>query len=157
MPSALRTDEVFRAPMRSRVDEVDAAAAVDWALAAGLVGVGMQGRPEEDDRLGARLRRFAEVADGSFVWTRDGNGMLYLGQMVGPLRRDPAGEPHDLENVRPCHWCRHPIDPAVVPAAVRRSFDRGGRNFQRISSADVFAATMLLWKELGSPAVRPGP
>lgn len=134
--------------MRSRADDVDTAAAVEWALNVGLVGVGLLGRAEDDARLQARLRRFADVADDSFVWTRDVDGMLYLGQICGPIIKDPAGEPYDLANVRPCRWHCEPIDPAVVPAMVCKSFDRGGRNFQRINEPGVFVATSRLWEQL---------
>lgn len=146
----VRAGEVYRAPMRSRVDDIDAGAAVDWALAAGYVGVGVKGQPHEERRTQARLRRFAEAADGSYVWTRDGDGLLFLGQIAGPLVRDRAGEALDLVHVRPCRWHREPVDPVIVPAAVSHSFDRGGRNFQRINAPGVLAETSDVWERLES-------
>lgn len=126
------------------------APAVDWAISAGVVGVGRRGAPHELDRIEARLRRFADVPDGSFVWTRDGDGLLFIGQIAGPLRTEPEGAPHDLEQVRPCRWHPDPVPPARVPAAVAATFERGGRNFQRINSVDVGRQTARLWAALTS-------
>ncbi len=137
----------YRAPMWSRLDDVDRSAAVARALEEGVCGVG--GRLERvprslddavrevarawDDRVAARLRRFAEVEDGARVWTRDGDGLFHQGVLSGAWRYDPTPAAHavDLPHVRPCEWREGPVDP---PPAVLATFARGGRNFQRIRS-----------------------
>lgn len=140
--------QVYRAPMRSRSDDVDAAAAVEWALSAGVVGVGRRGAPHELDRIEARRQRFGDVPDGAFVWTLDGDGLVYVGQITGPVRDEPHGAPHDLEQVRPCRWHRDPVPPARIPPAVAATFERGGRNFQRTRADGVGRQTALLWADL---------
>lgn len=134
--------------MRSRADEVDAAAAVDWALENGVVGVGSFSAATELHRIEARLRRFSEVANGSFVWTRDADGFAFVGQITGPVRDEPAGAAHDLQQVRPCRWHPEPVPESAVPAAVAATFDRGGRNFQRVNAAGVGHQTARLWASL---------
>lgn len=138
--------------MRSRLDDIDPAAAVEWALTAGFVGVGERGTPQEDDRIRARLRRFADVDDGSFVWTRDGEGMLFVGRITGPLRQEAEGAMFDLGQVRPCRWWHSPVETASAPPAVRASFDRGGRNFQRIRAEGVELQTSRLWLRFEAPS-----
>lgn len=137
---------VLRAPMRSRDDAVDHAAAVRRALDHGVCGTG--GRlsrdpvdlpdalglveEEHDQRVAARLRRFAEEADGTLVWTRDADGGWWRSVLDGGWRYDADPEAHrlDLVHVRPCAWLE--VADADVPPAVRSSFARGGRNLQRI-------------------------
>lgn len=137
---------VLRAPMRSRDDAVDHAAAVRRALAQGVCGTGgrLSREPldladalglveeEHDQRVAARLRRFAEEADGTLAWTRDADGGWWSGVLDGGWRYDADPEAHrlDLVHVRPCAW--HEVADGDVPPAVRSSFARGGRNLQRI-------------------------
>ena len=80
--------QVFRAPLRSRLDSVDPGLALDRAFALGLCGVGGRlaetAHSREDalartaneygERVARRLERFMDVPDGSVVWTRDGTG-----------------------------------------------------------------------------------
>ena len=136
---------VYRAPMWSRLDEVDRAVAVAWALDQGVCGVGgrLDAAPRDlqhavievertwEARTAARLRRFAELARGSEVWTRDGEGLFHRGELEGPWRYDPRSAAYDVDltHVRACWWGSGPVDP---PPAVLASFGRGGRNFQRI-------------------------
>lgn len=136
---------VYRAPMRSRDDEVDLTLAVARAVDLGLVGVGGRlARPpvtledalaatydEHGERPAARLRRFAAVEVGAQVWTRDEDGLFRVGEVTGEWRYDPSAEAWaaDLVHVRPCAWAA-PAD--VVPGAVLATFARGGRNFQRV-------------------------
>lgn len=137
----------YRAPMRSRLDQVDEHAGVARGLRLGLCGVGGRLEPAPRDwsealarteatygeRMAARLRRFADVPDGSEVWTRDPAGGFHRGLLFGRWRYDETGLAHraDLVHVRHCPW-REVDDP---PAAVVRAFDRGGRNFQQIRAA----------------------
>lgn len=141
----------FRAPMRSRRDDVPAGVAVTRALRIAVVGMG--GRLDEppaswehaleavsavhDERFARRLARFAEAPDGSVVWTRDADGWYWRGVLVGPWRYDPTVEASevDLVHVRPCQWEDKPVPEPHVPAEVLHTFARGGRNWQRIHAA----------------------
>jgi hypothetical protein len=143
---------VYRAPLRSRRDDVDPRGARDRALSLGLCGFGGDRDPE---RLARRVERFAEVADGSLVWTRDAEGLYLLGRLDGPYSYDPGGEDVDLVHVRPCRWLAEPVTESRAPAAVVATFGRGGRNFQQIHAADVGEASLRLWERY-SRAVRPG-
>lgn len=154
-------DEVplFRAPMRSHDDRVPAGAAVARGLELGLCGLGGRlphapGSLEEavaaagdvhDDRLARRVRRFADAPAGAFVWTRTDEDYS-LGRLRGPWRYDETAgaEAADLVHVRDCEW--RPVDLPLVPAGVRATFARGGRNWQRIRSTDAFRATERLWR-----------
>lgn len=131
--------------MRSRLDDVDPALAVERALRSGWCGVGGRlptppagladavRRVAETggERVARRLERFAAVPVGAVVWTRDPDGGFHRGTLTGEWRYDGAAEAvaADLVHVRPCDW-----EPADPPAAVLDSFARGGRNFQRIRS-----------------------
>ena len=137
--------------MRSRDDAVPAHLAVERALDCGLCGMGGRLEPapasleqavslarrQHDDRLARRIGRFASVEDGAVVWTRDGDGLYWLGALDGPWRYDgtPDAAAVDLVHVRPCRWRSQPVAPLEAPAAVMATFARGGRNWQRIHSA----------------------
>lgn len=138
--------EVYRAPMRSRRDDIDPQAARDRALRRGLVGFG---DAETGERLARRIDRFAAAPDGSFVWTRDDDGLYWLGRIAGAYFRDDdaAAVAVDLIHVRPCRWLPSPIVESAVPAAVLATFARGGRNFQRTHSPDVGPQTEQLWSD----------
>jgi hypothetical protein len=137
---------VYRAPLRSRRDDVDHAAAVDRALRLRLVGMG----EATDERAERRLERLVAAPLGAFVWTRHPLGGVHVGRITGPWRRDGDGAPVDLVNVRDCDWAVEPVDAALVPAAVAQTFGRGGRNFQQIHPGDVEAQTAALWERLSS-------
>ncbi|KQP84913.1 hypothetical protein ASF35_08750 [Aeromicrobium sp. Leaf291] len=157
---------VHRAPLRSRDDTVDHAAAVEHALRRGVVGLGGRldvapadldeaiGRVEQQhgERVAARLERFAALPVGDFVWTRDDDADLWLGRIEGEWRFDeaPAAAAADLQHVRSCRWSDAPVPWSDVPAAVPATFARGGRNFQRIHDAEAEAATSRWWAEHGS-------
>ena len=134
--------------MRSRLDSVDVAGAVERALDLGVVGVG--GRlavppidladalarvsDEHDERVARRLERFMVIADGAEVWTRDEDGLFHRGVVTGPWRLDDSREAYDadLRHVRPCAWDEAALEEHRVPPAVAATYRRGGRNFQRI-------------------------
>ena len=120
--------------MRSRRDDVDWGAAVERALAIGVVGMG---EPTEE-RAAARLEPFAAAPGDSIVWTRSADGEYFAGRITGPARRDgsPEAAEVDLVHVRPCAWQPAPVD--VVPPAVLHTFGRGGRNWQQIHDDAVF-------------------
>lgn len=159
---------VFRAPMRSRDDTVPQGAGVERALETGACGLG--GRlgvsptslaaavvavaAEYGESMARRLERFARVPDGAWVWTRDIEGMTWLGRVSGPWRYDDSAQAHavDLVHVRPCEWLPSPVAEAQVPPAVQRTFRRGGRNWQQTHDAGVSAQTAAAWH-----ATREGP
>jgi hypothetical protein len=137
---------VYRAPMRSRRDDVDPAGAVDRALTLGAVGMG----EASDDRAERRLERLVAAPAGSFVWTRHPDGRTFIGRITGPWRRDDGGAELDLVNLRDCEWIAEPVDPALIPAAVAQTFARGGRNFQQIHPAGIEADTADVWQRLST-------
>ncbi|KMO76951.1 hypothetical protein [Mycolicibacterium chlorophenolicum] len=132
---------VYRAPMRSRRDDIDPHAGVKRGLREGLCGFGRFDVPER------RVSRFADAADGSFVWTRDGDGLFWLGRLTGPYVYDADGEDVDLVHVRPCRWRDVPLVENRCPAAVLATFARGGRNFQQIHDAAVGVESARLWEQ----------
>lgn len=127
--------------MRSRRDDIDRFAGVERALRIGVCGFGRFDVPER------RVERFAAVADGSFVWTRDADGLFWLGRLAGPYFYDAEGEGVDLVHVRPCRWRDEPVVETRCPPAVLATFGRGGRNFQRIHDAHVSEESARLWEK----------
>ena len=120
---------IFRAPMRG-----DAR----LALRHGLVRI----RDVPGEKGERMVRRFADLPDGTFVWTRtDDDGMYHLGRLVGEYRDEHAG----LRHVRPAAWLERPFGDDDVPAAVAATFARGGRNFQRTHDAAAERRTAELW------------
>jgi len=136
--------DVYRAPMRSRRDDFDLQATIDRALAMGLVGLGDAGAGA---RLERRIARFADVSEGSFVWTRDTDGRYWLGRIDGPYFYDDDGAAVDLVHVRPCRWLSQPLLEPDVPAAVVATFGRGGRNFQQTHDPNVGSETTGIWQK----------
>lgn len=136
---------VYRAPMRSRREDLDAQGAIERALAHRLCGFGDDPSPQASERFARRVDRFAAAPDGSLVWTRDGDGLYWLGRLVGPYFYDTDGESVDLVHVRQCVWREQPVLESHAPRAVIATFARGGRNFQQIHDADVGAASEKLW------------
>ncbi|WP_449281841.1 GAF domain-containing protein [Leucobacter sp.] len=157
---------VFRAPMRSRDDEIAEGAegaAVERALALGLCGFGGRLDPapetaaaaaalaatQHGERTARRIERFAEAPVGALVWTRDVDGLFRLGRITGGWRYDDraAATACALVHVRPCDWLASPVAEPRVPAAVRRAFARGGRNWQRIRDESASPRSLDLWEE----------
>lgn len=135
--------------MRSRRHDVDLGATIERARALGLCGFGGPRQPS-DERLARRIERFQDVEDGSFVWTRDTQGLYWLGRIDGPYfyDDDKAAAAVDLVHVRPTRWLAEPLLEPGVPAAVVATFRRGGRNFQQTHDATVGAETLHLWRTL---------
>ena len=142
------TVAVYRAPMRSRRDDVDVGATIERARALGLCGFGSSG--SSTARLARRIERFRNIESGSFVWTRDPDGLYWLGRITGPYFHDTdeAAVAVDLVHVRECRWLTEPLLEPAVPAAVVATFGRGGRNFQRTHDAAVGAESKRLWENL---------
>jgi hypothetical protein len=133
---------VYRAPLRSRRDDVDPFGGFARALSLGLCGFGGD---RDAVRLARRIERFADVADGSFVWTRGPDGLYRLGRLGRPYFYDADGESVDLVHVRPCEWRAVPMAESAAPPAVVATFGRGGRNFQQIHDAEVGDQSARLW------------
>jgi len=162
-----RSDEapsVYRAPMRSRDDDVADGPAVERALALGVCGMGgrLDDAPDSiadalvsvdavyGERMARRLDRFASVSEGAFVWTRDDEGFLWLGRITGPWRYDASAEARDVDlvHVRACEWLDRPVEATAVPPGAHESFVRGGRNWQSITRADAARLTAAVWTSL---------
>lgn len=149
----------FRAPMRARDRDVAGGAA--FALAHRLVGTGdaLASAPagigeaiaaaaaQHGEKAGRMLHRFAAVPTGAFVWTRTEDDAYHLGRITGPWRYDdsPAARAVGIHHVRPAIWLDDPLADAEIPAAVARTFARGGRNFQRIHDREAERRTADLW------------
>ena len=131
------TGRVFRAPM------------VGGAHRA--LDVGICGMTADDERAVRRLERFADVPDGSLVWTRDADGEYFVGRLEGPLRHDESAEAlaAGLTDIRPCAWTEDPVPEHQVPAATLRTFARGGRNFQETHDPEVWAQSLEVWRRRG--------
>jgi len=139
--------------MRSRRDDVDKQAAIDRARRIGVCGFGgvlepppgdldeaiALARKQYDERFARRIARFAEVPIGSLAWTRDADGLFWLGRIDGPWFYDADDDAAhvDLVHVRACRWLSTPVLEPDVPAAVVATFGRGGRNFQQTHDAAV--------------------
>ncbi|MDT5338589.1 MAG: hypothetical protein QOD90_4094 [Mycobacterium sp.] len=153
--------DVYRAPMRSRRDDVDVQATIDRAMSLQVCGFGgilhppppnLDGAVESairqyDDRLARRIERFAAALDGSLVWTRDANLLFWVGRIAGPWSYDPSdvAAEVDLVHVRPCEWSESPISEHEAPAAVLATFGRGGRNLQQIHDTAVGVVSQRIW------------
>ncbi len=135
--------------MRSRRDDVDFRATIERALALGVCGFGGPKKPS-DQRVARRIERFRDVDEGSFVWTRDTDGLYWLGRISGPYLydSDDAAARVDLVHVRECDWLSTPLLEQAVPAAVVATFRRGGRNFQQTHDSSVGAESQRLWDGL---------
>jgi hypothetical protein len=131
--------------MRARDrDDVPPFAGARHGVERGLVGIG-DGRGERAERM---LHRFAELPDGTLVWTRTGEGAYRLGRVAGPLRRDDseAARRVGIHNVRAATWLGRELAGDEVPDAVVATFARGGRNLQRTHDEDAERVSAELWE-----------
>jgi hypothetical protein len=158
---------VYRAPMRARDRDVAPGVAAERCVEAGLVGIGdaLRALPasledavtaaaaEHGPKAGALLRRFTDVPDGAFVWTRESGGVYRLGRISGPWRYDDsaAARADGVCHVRPADWLEQVFDEGDTPAAVLATFARGGRNFQRTHDAPAERQTAERWAALRPP------
>ncbi|MCP2192874.1 GAF domain-containing protein [Williamsia deligens] len=117
--------------------------------------LGLCGMSAADERGVRRVERFAQVPDGSFVWTRTSDGDHFLGRLSGPLRDDLGDEAvaSGLVHVRSCTWTDDPVPEREVPPATLATFARGGRNFQQTHDPAVWAQSAEIWRRRG-PAGR---
>ena len=140
----MTTVPIYRAPMRARDVDVPPGAGADYGLAHGVVGIG-PGRGEKAARM---VHRFATLPDGVFVWTRDRAGRFHLGRLAGEMREAGSAEARavGITHVRPAEWLGRSFGETEVPAAVSRTFARGGRNLQRTHDDDAEIFTARLWR-----------
>ena len=139
---------IYRAPMRARDrDDVAAGAGAEFGIEQGVVGIG----ESHGDKGSRMLRRFADLPDGSFVWTRTSDGTYRLGRIAGPWRYDdsPAARAVGIHHVRPAKWIERPFGEDEVPGTVAATFARGGRNLQRTHDERAEQRTVELWAEAG--------
>lgn len=153
---------VYRAPMRSRRDDVPPGIGAERGLSLGVCGIGGALTPhpgtlgdallladaQSGIRLAWRIERFAKAPVGAYTWTRDIDGLTYLGRLAGPWTYDTSEEAEaaDLVHVRRCDWILEPIAEEHVPGAVQAAFGRGGRNWQRIRAEGVTPPTAAIWR-----------
>ena len=92
-------------------------------------------------------RRFCELPDGVFVWTRDAGLRYRLGRMAGPCREDrsAAARAVGMRWARPATWLGDAFTAREAPDAVVKTFGRGGRNFQRTHDETAERETAALW------------
>jgi hypothetical protein len=127
--------------MRARAHDAPPGVGAEHGVAHGIVGIG--------DTSEARIDRFGGAPDGVFVWTRDTDGMYWLGRIAGPLR-PAADNAAGLTHVRAADWLERPFGEPDVPAGVAATFARGGRNFQRTHGDAVERRTAELWAAVRS-------
>lgn len=88
----------------------------------------------------------AEMENEDLVWTRDMDGIYYLGQVVGEWRYVSGREyeKHDIANARDCLWeCVGLAD--TVPGKVANGFR--GRALRRISDLTAAKLSKLIYNE----------
>ncbi len=135
----------------------------DFAIAHGLVGIGEPVDPpprtlaeavlavteQHGEKAGRIVQRFAGVPDGVFVWTCQSDGRFRLGRIAGPWRYDDSAPARavGIHHVRPAAWAGRPLPADAVPAGVRQTFKRGGRNFQRTHDRAAERETERIWRD----------
>jgi len=152
---------VYRAPMRARELDAGRYAGAVFGVARRMVGIGDALQPAPASlaeaveiatltlgvKQGRMLKRFGELPPHVLVWTRVSDDGFHLGRIVGEWRYadDADARAVGIHHVRPAEWTPL-LDPATVPGAVRATFDRGGRNFQRIRDAEAEARSEEIWR-----------
>jgi len=152
--------------MRARNRDAPDGAGAAYGLEHGVVGIGdaLDAPPAGPDdaataaadahgaKAARMLRNFAELDDGTYVWTYAGDGGYFLGRIAGAWRYDdsPAAREVGIHHVRPTTWLDRRFGDDEVPSAVAATFARGGRNFQRTRSERAERRTAELWAEYGS-------
>lgn len=131
--------------MRARDVDAPPGAGAEYGLARDAVGIG----PGRGDKAARMLHKFATIPDGVFVWTRDRRGRYHLGRLAGEMREDTSAQARavGITHVRPAEWLARSFGERDVPLAVRRTFARGGRNFQRTHDEDAEVRTAQLWED----------
>jgi hypothetical protein len=155
-------EPIYRAPMRARDRDLPEGAGAGYGLEHGLVGTGdaletvpagleqaiAAAQAQHGDKAGRMLERFADLPEGTFIWTQGPGGAFHLGRITGPWRYDDSAGARrvGIHHVRPVTWVDRPIGDREVPAAVAHTFARGGRNFQRTHDQEAERETAALWE-----------
>jgi hypothetical protein len=156
---------IYRAPMRARDRDAAPGAGASFALSHGVVGTGdaLDAAPAtlpdavaaataaHGEKAGRMLSRFADMPDGTFVWTRTADGAFRLGRIAGPWRYEDSRAAREvgIHHVRPARWLDRAFTADEAPARVAYAFSRGGRNLQRIRDSDAERRTAELWEAEG--------
>jgi hypothetical protein len=135
---------VYRAPMQARDRDAGQFEGARCGVSLGLVGIGdaLDPPPEtldeaiaaagatHGDKAGRMLLRFAELPDGTFVWTQTGDDEFRLGRISGPWRYEDSQCIHvvSIHHVRPADWLPDSFSVSETPLGVIDTFARGGRN-----------------------------
>jgi len=140
-------EPIYRAPMRARDRDLPRGAGAAYGLEHGLVGIG-DGQGPKAARM---VEHFADLPEGTFVWTEVADGDYRLGRITGPWRYDDSAGARavGIHHVRPVRWLDHAVGDREVPAAVAATFARGGRNFQRTHAEEAERETAALWNSYG--------
>jgi hypothetical protein len=147
--------------MRSRSSPAAAGEGADAGVARDVVGIGerLVAAPQSPaqavlaaaeawgEKAGRMVSRFIGLPSGSYVWTRQSDGLYRLGRITGPWRYDDsaAARATGIHHVRPTDWLPSRFGDDAVPDAVAQTFARGGRNLQRIRDHRVGPHTVALW------------
>ena len=85
---------------------------------------------------------------GDLIWTRNAQGMYFLGQITGPwkYKSDKEYMDADLVNIRPCNWMKIGLQDAV-PGKVLASF-RGSSAVQQVHDDIACKYSQLKYNEL---------
>ena len=140
--NSLTTEEAERA-----FDIIMSGDALESQIGAFLMALRVRGETVDEITGAVRIMRAKattiEAPDGAVVVTRDARGRVHCGRLSGDYRRDDTAEARDVDlvHVRPCAWAAEPLDDAEIPPAVRQTFARGGKNWQRVH--DRGAETLL--------------
>lgn len=95
------------------------------------------------------------MKEGDLCWTRDWNGVYFLGKIAGPWQYlgDHDAYNVDVHCVRPCTWFRVGLLDAV-PGAVERSFGPS-RTVQAVNNETAEAYSHYIYGRLsGDPAIK---
>jgi hypothetical protein len=162
---------MYRCPMRSGKwsDRAAHTRQIEHVLEQGIVGIGWGYLEDPPTTLAQALeqaenapwpgwgrnaantiKRFANAADDSLIWTLHTDGRWLLGRMHGPWRPDysEAAIATDVHQVRHCQWAPRPLLSEEVPGAVIRAFSGIGSSFSRILSWSGRVYSRALFAEL---------
>lgn len=105
---------------------------------------------QHSEKSARMLERFAGLESGVLVWTRTGDDEFRLGMIEGPWRYEDSGETGQtgICQVRSASWLPQVFTHASVPSGVAATFNRGGRNFQRIRDRETEVQSTRLWQDL---------
>ncbi len=100
------------------------------------------------EKAARMLLRFAELPDGTLIWTQTGDDEFRLGRLHGSWRYVSSGcfEASGIHHLRPADWMPGALTVEQTPPGVTDAFARGGRNLQRINDREAERASAELWE-----------